>query len=452
MSGSNVPDVSGKSTSRSTVFTFLNKSFLSLVSLVNSILLGWFFVRPADRGLFQETQTYSTTGTTIIGGYTGYYAFALSKKPEDSVKTVQMGNLFVFGISIVTLALAVILRPYVFSHIPSMWWWAVICLPVSFVYNYGTKILQGINQIGWLNRANNAQPILFFVFCVGLFLSRHHLSEAKRITYTYDLWILSFLLAGIFTLWVSYALLRNRSTILWRFHPSEWLGTVQYGGWLSVSNAVNYINYRIDFWFVGWLTNAHVLSVYGIAVTASEVLVNISTSVGSVVFKRMTGGGRQDAIALTETATRQTILSSIFVSIAMYGFFPSLILLAYPKTYAGAVLPFCILLPGLIARAAGNLIIQYATNQLANPKVSIWMNGVSALINALCCFLFVPALQGTGGAIASTVSYIVSYAIYVFWFARVNEVSPAGLLILRKSDWAPYGAIIRRILRMARKA
>lgn len=437
------------STSRQTFFTFLNKGMLSVVSLVNSILLAHLLL-PGDRGVFQATQTYSTTGTTVVGGYTGYYAYALSREPDESVPTVQMGNLFVFGLSLMTLGVVFALRHLVFAHIPAMWWWAAICLPVAFIYNYGTKILQGLNQISWLNRANNAQPLLFFAACVALFLMRHRLSDTSRLSLTYYLWIFSYLVAAVFTMWISYLLVRHRQSIAWRFHGKNWRGTMDYGGWLSVSNGVNYVNYRIDFWFVQWLCTPRVLSVYGIAVAASEVLVNISTSVGSVVFKRMTGGERSDAITLTEAATRQTVLSSVIVAILMYAFFPALILVAFPKVYAGAVLPFCILLPGLIARAAGNLIIQYATNQLANPKTSIWMNGVSILINALFCVMLVPTFKGVGGAIASTVSYIVSYGIYIVWFARVNQVSPAGLLRVKKSDWAPYLAVWNRLYRMAR--
>lgn len=437
------------STSRKTFFTFLNKSFLSIISLLNSILLARFLL-PGDRGWFQATQTYATFGTTLIGGYTGYYAYALSKDPEEAQPTVQMGNLFVFGVSLVTLGIAFALKSVLGSALSMMWWWAILCLPVGFVYNYGTKILQGINQIGWLNRANNAQPILWFAFTIGLYSEKYRLNELQRVHLAYALWVFSFALAAALTMLVSYGLLRNRKTIAWSFHPAKWRGTMRYGGWLSLSNAVNTLNYRVDFWFVQWLTTPTILSVYGIAVTASEVLVNISTSIGSVVFQRMTGGQRDDAIALTEAATRQTVLSSLLISVVMYIFFPALILLAYPRTYAGAVLPFCILLPGLIARSAGNLIIQYATNQLANPKVSIWMNGVSVLINAAACLIFVPILKGVGGAIASTVSYTISYAIYIGWFARVNQVSPGGLLWLRRSDWAPYGLLWRRVWRLTR--
>ncbi|MCL6600799.1 MAG: polysaccharide biosynthesis C-terminal domain-containing protein, partial [Alicyclobacillus macrosporangiidus] len=139
---------------------------------------------------------------------------------------------------------------------------------------------------------------------------------------------------------------------------------------------------------------------------------------------------------------------SALVAIAMFVTFPWLILFAYPG-YGAAILPFFILLPGLVVKAASNIVIQYATNALGQPKTSIWMNGVSALVNAAACLILLPTLGMVGGAIASTLSYAISFVIYIVWFGRVTGVHPSGLYRIRRTDLAPYlrmwSAVRRRL-------
>lgn len=436
------------STARTTVLTFINKFYLSGVVFITSVIMARFLSMP-DRLAFQFAGTWTGMGTTFVGGYTQYYAYALSKRPEESDDIVQMGNLFVFALSLIVLGLVFALRNVVFVHVEDKWWWAALCLPLCFIYGYGTRLLQGSNQIKWLNRANAAQPMVLFVMALALFAAQHALSEPMRLLSSYGIWIFSFAVAGFYSLAVSYRLIGKHRNWKWRFNRPTWRGTLDYGGWLSVSNAVNIANYRIDFWLVTAMVPAASASAYGVAVVASEVLVNISTAVASVVFTRMTGGSRSDAIRVTELSSRHTIISSTIVAIGMYILFPWLIWFAYGHRYVGAIIPFLILLPGLIVKAASNIVIQYATNQLGSPKTSIWMNGVSALINAICCLIFLPWLHAVGGAIASTVSYVISYVIYVWWFSRVNRVSPRGLIAIQRTDFNPYLQAVKKVMRRA---
>ncbi|MCL6516725.1 polysaccharide biosynthesis C-terminal domain-containing protein [Alicyclobacillus sp.] len=425
------------STTRTTFFTMIYKGLLSGLGFVSSAALAWALSKP-DRVEFQFAGTIAQTGMTFVGGFTNYYAYALPKYPEDERGVVQTGNVFVGLVSLLVLAAALTAfftgagkaadRP---------WRWALLCMPLTFIFGYGSRLLQASDEIAWLNRVNTLQPLVFLLFVGGLFALPYAARDSARLTGAYAAWVGSFALAAVLTMIIAYRRLRCARTWVWRIHPRHWRETWRYGGWSSISQVVNILNYRMDFWLVYRYLPAAEASVYGIAVVASEVLLNISGSIQSVVFRRMTGPDRRDAIAITELSCRQTLLSSALVALAMCVTFPWLILFAYPG-YGAAIVPFFILLPGLVVKAASNIVIQYATNALGQPRTSIWMNGVSALVNAAACVMFLPTLGMVGGAIASTLSYVVSFIIYIVWFSRVSGRSGASLYRIRREDLAPY--------------
>lgn len=427
------------------------RGFTSALQFVNSAIVAR-YVGKSLRLDFQLANTYVQGGMTFIGGFTNYYAFAVPKRPDDTVRTVQMGNLLMFGLSLLLWSgLAVWYAiPGLHAKVSTVWMWAILCMPLTILFGYGSRLLNAIDQISWLNRVNAAQPMLFFIIYLPLLLIRQW-SLGTRLEWTYILWVSSYALTVLITLATTYRLLHKKGVTRWRWSQIDWRGTVTYGGWSSISQIVSYFNYRVDFWLVTSTFAKDLASVYGIAVTAAEVLNTLTTAIASVAFARMTGNSRDDAIHVTEISSRQTLISSAIAALAMCVVFPVLIVIAYGRQYEGAILPFFILLPGLVFKAASNIVIQYATNAIGRPQTSIWMNGISIAINAVCCWIFFPFTGIVGGAIASTVSYLLSFIVYIWWFGRVTHASPAGLWRIQRTDWQPYmdvlWAVKRRIFR-----
>lgn len=434
-------------TSKKTVFTIIYKLLYSGIVFLNGVLTARFLSKP-DRAEYSYALNVNNIGMTYVGGYTGYYAYALSRDPENAEDIVQMGNLFVFTAALVIWLVMVLSKWLILPHLHSTtWesaWWALVSMPMTFIFGFGSRILQGSNNMKWLNRSNMFQPILFFVAYVPIFFDKH-IHENLRLTISYMTWVTSFGVAALATMVIAYRVVGKAGVTKWKFRKAQWKGTIGYGSFLSISNIVNIFNYRMDFLMVYYLAPSTEAAAYSVAVTASEVLLTISGSVAQVMFTRMTSGNRKDAIQVTELSSRHTIISSTIVAIFMFVAFPTLIVVAFGHRYSDAVLPFLILLPGLVVKAASNIVIQYFTNHLANPKSSIWMNGISAILNALFCLLLVPHLGATGGAIASTVSYSLSYVVYVWWFARVNDASARGLYLIQKEDLAPYLLTVRKV-------
>jgi O-antigen/teichoic acid export membrane protein len=434
---------------KNTITSFFYKGFQSVIGFVISVLSAR-YLNLRDRGDFQTATVNVTSGMTFVGGYTNYYAFAIAKRPEDREKTVQMGNLFIFTLSIVfwALTLCIIYIPNPWFHINDMWRWTLLVMPMTFIFGFGSRILNALHEIPWLNRVNILQPLVFLLIYLPIAIFAK-LPESERLLLTYVIWMSSYIVQIIVTMAIAYHLLRRKGVMEWRFSKVDWRGTLDYGSWSSVGQLVSYANYRIDFWMVrGFLMQQ--LAVYGAAVAAAEVLNTLAQSISSVVFARMTGGDKEDAIHITEIATRQTLISSTIAAIGLYIVAP-LFVVFYGPRYAGLLSPFFILVPGLIIKGASNVIIQYATNSMGKPRISIWMNGIAIIVNAICCVFLIPVMGMNGGALASTISYVVGFVIYIIWFGKVTGRSPNGLWRIRKSDFDPYFDLLRVVSRRLQK-
>lgn len=427
------------------VLSFLYKGFGSVLGFVNSAIAARFLSK-VDRGDFQSSTILQTGGQTFTGGYLSYFGFAIPKRPEDNVRIVQMGNLLVFLLSLLVWLVAVALYfvPIPHLHLSTIWFWALIGMPFTFMFGFGSRILNALNEIPALNRSNLGQALLFFIIYLPTAIICRHRPESFRLFVTYLIWVASWLVNVLTTMWNAYSKLHKAGVLKWKFHREEWTGIANYGSVSAIGQLISYVNYRTDFWMVQYYYPLH-FSEYGVAVTAAEVLNTISVSISSLVFARMTGGSREDAIAVTEVASRQTIITSAIAAVGMYIVLPSLLIIAFGHKYAGALLPFYILLPGLIFKATSNVIMQYATNALGDPKVAIRLNLASIILNFVCCAIFLPTTGMAGGAIASTVSYILGFCIAVVWFARKTGTSGRGLWVLQKADFAAYTDLMRAV-------
>jgi O-antigen/teichoic acid export membrane protein len=426
-------------------FTFIYKGLYSFIAFISSAVVARYLSR-ADRGEFQLAGTYQQTGMTIFGGFMNYYAFAVRKRPNDTKEIIQAGNFLVYTASILLwlITIALYYTPIHPIHLSRVWFFALIAMGFTFINGYGTRLLNALDEQAWLNRMNLAQPLLFLIIFVPLWLDKG-LSEPDRLMWTYNLWILSFLIAVGVTMVVTYRLLRREGVLKWRLSLRELKGTLNFGGWSSVAQGTSYFALRMGYWFLQ--SNKDIMSIYGIAMVAAEVLNTLSGSITQLVFARMTGSSRDDAIALTQTSTRQTLLSSCIVAVGMYITFPWLLVLAFGSKYYGAILPFCMLLPGYVLQAAEAIVMQYFTNSVGKPIQAVWRNLLYIAVNAVFIAILSKFLNPLNTvAVATTLSSLVAFLTYVWWFSKDTGQPGWTLWKIQREDFRPYREVLQSVL------
>ncbi|WP_067932541.1 lipopolysaccharide biosynthesis protein [Alicyclobacillus kakegawensis] len=428
-------------TSSLTARTFVYKLTVSGLAFAGSVLTARALGK-AERGDFQLTTTIVLLGQTWMNGFAAYQAQGLAKQRDSRLAFVQAANppmllLPLYVACMLSVALALVPGP-----LPQSVGWAAPALAFSAVVGYSNSLLQGVSSLTRLNRMNSAQPLGFLLlYALALASPGAH---AHALPLTYAAWLASWAAAALIGLQAAYRQM-GPGAWRWRISRSHIRSLIRFGAWQSSANLVNYANYRADFWMVIALAGPSAAADYGIALTAGEVLLQVSTSLVQVMYQRLAGLDRADAVAAAETSCRHTLLAAGAAALGLAAVYPWFIPAVFGARYEDAILPALLLLPGLVGKAASNVIVQFAVHQLGRPQTAVWMNLLSLLTNLACCGLWIPVTGLPGAACASTLSYLLALGVCVLWFGRVNQSNPRHLYRITAADIAPYLHLLQQV-------
>lgn len=433
---------------RLTIYSFLYRGLSSGLTFINSVLAARYLPK-ADRGFFQLSTTMATLGQSFSGGYTNYFSYSLPRRPNDRDQIVQMGNFVMYLFSILVWLAGAAVSWLFHPSLTVMY--ALMGMPLTFLFGYGSKLLNSLGQITWLNRSNMAQATVFLVLYIVFIVLDPHIPSAHKLLWTFRIWLLSWAVCVAVTLFVAYRAFGGSQVLKWRWSSFEWRGLRSYGTSSSLAILSGYVNYRTDYWMLLITRDPNIISTYGVAVSAAEILNTLTQTISTMVFHRVTAATTDDAGAITESASRQTLITSTLGGAALALALPLLVLMYGWSKYGGAVGPFYVLLPGLVLKATANVISQYFTNARGKPLTLMWVNFMVIAANAIVCLFLIPPLGMYGASIASTLSYVFELSAYVYWYNRVSERQGGNLLRLQEQDWSPYLDLARKLRRRALK-
>ncbi|GIX23097.1 polysaccharide biosynthesis C-terminal domain-containing protein [Caldimonas sp.] len=201
-------------------------------------------------------------------------------------------------------------------------------------------------------------------------------------------------------------------------HWSAWRTQAGFCAVLGLTNLISWLNYRVDLFIVEAYGGLSSTGVYAVAVTVTELLWFISSSVSAAAYGRI---GQPEPAAAAALTLRLVHLNLAVLSIAA----PVLLALAawvLPRVlgapYAEAVPLMLWLLPGVWAYGCASTLSAYYTNFLGKPRLSAAVAGLSLLINLAACLWLVPRWGATGAAVATSLSYGLAMVWGVALFRR----------------------------------
>lgn len=228
-----------------------------------------------------------------------------------------------------------------------------------------------------------------------------------------------------------------------------WAGQARFCAILGLTNLISWLNYRVDLFIVERLVGLTSAGVYAVAVTVAELLWFVSSAVSTAAYSRIGSPDRAQAAALTVRVVHLNLavlllVSPVLVALAWWGL-PRV----FGPAYAASLPLLVLLLPGVWAYASASTLSAFYTNHLGQPRLSAAVAGTSMLINVAVCLWLVPRLGAQGGAVATSVSYLLAIAWGVALFRRHAGLSWSQVL---KPDAARLGADLKAFLpgRLAR--
>jgi O-antigen/teichoic acid export membrane protein len=211
---------------------------------------------------------------------------------------------------------------------------------------------------------------------------------------------------------------------------------------IGATNLVSLLNYKVDIFLVEHFLGLAVTGVYSIAVMVAELLWLVSSSVTTAAYARI---GAPDAAAARRITVR-AVHASVLLLAALC---PALWLLAawlvpwlLGSAYSESLLALAVLLPGVAVFGAASALSAWFTNHAGKPRVPALLASISLVINIAASLVAIPRMGMLGGALATTLSYLVTVLLAARWFMRASGTPAAELM---HPDWRALAADLSRL-------
>ena len=393
---------------------------------------------PTGRGVYAFAVLCSQLFLTVFSGISSAVAFQVSKRQSPPPKV--LGNALALSLLVGYLPLAAVAAGFIWWRESSNWLpFAAVASILLLLVTCFNGLFLGMSDIHGVNILQFT-PSLFFLVLSAILL----LGLRMGVRGALSAWIGGYAIALIWIWRRSGMGLPNvlQGGISAEGMRSLLLFTLRVGG----ANALSFLNYRVDSFMVQRLVGFRTFGIYSVGVAVSEVIWLISRSVSTACYGRLGEAPKSEAGQLASRAIRQTAVALLVAAagIGIVGVF--LIPILFGSPFRGAVPVLLVLLPGNMLYGVGSILGAYFTNHLGRPEVGMYISGLSAAICFSACLVLIPRFGMLGGALASSISYVVAIAVCYAWFIQVSHVSWRDVLLFRKSDWGSNVRLLRAML------
>jgi O-antigen/teichoic acid export membrane protein len=229
---------------------------------------------------------------------------------------------------------------------------------------------------------------------------------------------------------------------------ADWKLFFSYSFLVLITNLVQFLAYRIDYWFVDYFHGKDQLGLYSLAVKLGQVLWILPVLMAGIFFPRMAAEGaekeEQAWLRLIRLSGAFFFAAALLAALLAAWIIP----LFAGELFRASVMPFLYLLPGLLIFCYNIIFAAYFAGR---KMLSINFRGsLLCLVLVLAGdLLLIPALGMNGAAIASSIAYTAAGLHHLWQFSRIRQIPVSSLLIVRRADMEAVSDYIRKYIRRA---
>ncbi|UCE17742.1 MAG: polysaccharide biosynthesis C-terminal domain-containing protein [Gemmatimonadota bacterium] len=214
-----------------------------------------------------------------------------------------------------------------------------------------------------------------------------------------------------------------------------------YGLKAHLGTCTQFLNYRLDMFFVQYFLGFTQLGYYSLAVAFSELLWDIPYSVSTALFPKVSSSSMEEASSLTPKICRNTVFVMIILSLGVFVFCEIIIRIAYSQVFLPSVVPLRILLPGIVILSISKVLSGDLSGR-GMPIFSTRASIASLFLNVPLNFFLIPKWGIAGAAFASTVSYTAQTFIVIYYFVKISKNRVFDTLIIKPADFHAYRSLV----------
>lgn len=300
----------------------------------------------------------------------------------------------------------------------------ILSLPVILLISFYSTILLGTHRITAFNSVEVTR--YYSNLCLQIISSTLHWG----ITGALIAWSISNLITLAVVMWLSREYLNFSLS-----HPrSVHRAIYSFGMKNYIATLTTFFNYRLDTFFVNYYSGPISLGQYSIGFSLAELIWFLPNSVGNVLFPRISSVTKETANRITAEVCRLIFLASGVAAILLGVAGTYLIPWVYGEQFRPAITPFQWLLPGIVGMSISKIISADLSGR-GKPHYPTYTSLIVLSITICLDILLIPTFSIVGAAIASTIAYLGSGLMSIFWFSREAQTSWRELILPRKEDF-----------------
>jgi|WetSurMetagenome_2_1015567.scaffolds.fasta_scaffold66231_1 O-antigen/teichoic acid export membrane protein len=344
-----------------------------------------------------------TCGSTIV--------FHAQKEYRENLLIISIFGALAFsffGAVVFSLTIGFMYFPYLF----------VISFLSSLTNSFALYWL-GKGQIRLYNLLTTINPVLILVYILLLYFVIG-IADIRAVFYGYY--------AGLGTSLVIcvISLVGSAPVKLQRLDTNILMKIVRYGFKNEFNNFIQFLNYRLSYFFIAKWLGLSLLGVFSVAISCAEGVWVISRSMSAIHFSNVVNTqDRKTSIDATRNLARQTF----WISLTLLGILTlmpaSLFEFVFGDGFGNIRMYVIYLIPGIIAIAVANLYDNYFTG-VGKLNILIMKSFYGLIATIFLLVLLTKSLQLNGVCISLNISYILSfsYLYYRFWTERKRSILP----------------------------
>lgn len=200
---------------------------------------------------------------------------------------------------------------------------------------------------------------------------------------------------------------------------------------LQAGNIIQFFNYRLDTFLVNIYLGTMSVGLYVLAVNLVEILWILSSSMASVLLPTV-AGKHEFSKKIAVKAAIASFAVTLGAGILALPLAPYAITFLFGKEFAGSIMPFFILLPGVTLFSITNVLAAYMTG-VGKPGFNTGIALVALVFTILLDIALIPRFGISGAAFASSVSYTILTLLSLWIFVRLSGLTWAECIEFARS-------------------
>lgn len=208
-------------------------------------------------------------------------------------------------------------------------------------------------------------------------------------------------------------------------------------GLALLTNLLQFVAYRVDFWIIDYYHGKEEVGVYAQAARFAQMLWIVPVILAGLFIPALKHEDKPMKPDTLLSFARILLFSNFFLGLLLVS--GTYVLYSYflPAEYMKGFFPLLIMLPGYIFFTLTIILSAwFAANKLL--RINLLASFACCVLMLAADLILIPRYSFTGAAFANLMAYIVTTAIIILLFKRKLKIGLKDFFVLKKSDWSLF--------------